>query len=41
LKKLLKLNPPSIEHAGKYDNDGRGYGSTLVINTNTGALLHN
>ena len=33
-------NQPATEHAGKYDNDGRGFGSTLVINTNTGVLLH-
>jgi hypothetical protein len=32
---IFFLNPPATEHAGKYDNDGRGFGLTLVINTNT------
>ena len=29
-------NQPAKEHAGKYDNDGLGFGSTTVMNTNTG-----
>lgn len=28
-------NQPAIEHAGKYYNDGCGFGLTWVINTNT------
>lgn len=37
IETILK-NMPAVEHAGKYDNDGRGFSSTLGINTNTGFL---
>ena len=33
------INQPEIEHAVKYDYDGCGFGSTLVINTNAGVIL--
>jgi hypothetical protein len=31
-------NHPATEHVRKDDNDGRGFGSTLVINTNSGVI---
>lgn len=41
LKQTIVKNQPAIEHAEKNNNDGRIFGSTLVINTNPGVLLHN
>ena len=29
---ILK-NRPAVEHAGKYDNDGRGFDGTILLST--------